>query len=105
MKNRINVYAVLVIIAAGMLAVSAAGVAQQAGSSGEKDTPKKIGSAIDGYRWEFPCKFAMPENPKPGMDCESGLVKGDPKKTDNGNNERVPKKAYAVLKTLWAEKV
>ena len=25
----------------------------------------------------------MPDNPKPGADCDSGLVKGDPKKTDN----------------------
>ena len=30
----------------------------------------------------------MPENPKPGMDCESGLVKGDPKKTDNFKAEK-----------------
>lgn len=44
---------------------------------------KKIAAAIDGYRFEFPCKLAMPANPKKGADCLSGLVKGDPKKTDN----------------------
>jgi hypothetical protein len=44
---------------------------------------KKIGASITGFRYEFPCKGAMPENPKPGADCESGLVKGDPKLTDN----------------------
>jgi hypothetical protein len=45
--------------------------------------PEKPGSAIDGYRFEFPCKEPMPENPKPGADCNSGLVTGDPMKTDN----------------------
>src|SRR4051794_2967616 len=44
---------------------------------------KQIAAAIAGYRFEFPCKDAMPETPKPGADCASGLVKGDPKKTDN----------------------
>jgi hypothetical protein len=44
---------------------------------------KKIGASINGFRFEFPCKDPMPENPKVGADCESGLVKGDPKKTDN----------------------
>jgi hypothetical protein len=44
---------------------------------------KKLGASIHGYRFEFPCKNPMPENPKVGADCESGLVKGDPKKTDN----------------------
>lgn len=48
----------------------------------KKESPK-LGASIDGYRYEFPCKNAMPENPKPGADCDSGLVKGDPKKTDN----------------------
>jgi hypothetical protein len=42
----------------------------------------------------------MPENPKPGADCESGLVTGDPKKTDNFKAERkfdgVPGKRYQV---------
>ncbi|HWG45455.1 MAG TPA: hypothetical protein VN688_22015 [Gemmataceae bacterium] len=54
-----------------------------------RDTPAKaknakpFATALDGYRFEFPCKEAMPKDPKPGMDCVSGLVKGDPKKTDN----------------------
>lgn len=52
------------------------------------DGPAKIGSTIDGYRFEFPCKNAMPDLPKTGADCESGLVKGDPKKTDNFTAER-----------------
>lgn len=40
-------------------------------------------SPIDGYRFEFPCKGEMPENPKKGAGCDSALVKGDPNKTDN----------------------
>lgn len=54
------------------------------GTAGEK---KKLGHSIDGFRYEFPCKGPMPENPKPGMDCFSGLVTGDPKKTDNFTKE------------------
>src|SRR5262245_22861699 len=49
---------------------------------------KQLAAAIDGYRFEFPCKDAMPENPRPGADCASGLVKGDPKKTDNFSAEK-----------------
>lgn len=50
---------------------------------------KAVAATIDGYRWEFPCKDAMPENPKEGADCVSGLVTGDPKKTDNFSAEKV----------------
>lgn len=61
---------------------------------------KKPGSSIDGYRFEFPCKKPMPANPKLGADCDSGLVKGDPKKTDNFVAERKfdgePGKRYKV---------
>jgi hypothetical protein len=49
---------------------------------------RKFAAALDGYRFEFPCKEAMPDNPKPGADCASGLVKGDPKKTDNFTAEK-----------------
>lgn len=60
----------------------------------------KIASAIDGYRFEFPCKGTLPENPKPGADCESALVTGDPKKTDNFKAQRTfggePGKRYKV---------
>lgn len=49
---------------------------------------KKIGSSIDGFRYEFPCTGILPDNPKVGADCDSGLVKGDPKKTDNFTHER-----------------
>jgi len=59
----------------------------------ESKTPapgvKKIGASIDGFRFEFPCKNPMPERPKAGEDCESGLVKGDPKKTDNFTATRI----------------
>ena len=40
-------------------------------------------AAIDGFRFEFPCKDPMPENPKEGQSGPSGLVKGDPNTTDN----------------------
>jgi hypothetical protein len=45
--------------------------------------PAKPGAAIDGFRFEFPCKDPMPENPKEGADGPSALVTGDPKTTDN----------------------
>lgn len=45
--------------------------------------PQSPAAALDGYRFEFPCKGALPENPKPGADCYSALVTGDPKTTDN----------------------
>ena len=40
-------------------------------------------SSIEGFRFEFPCKEPMPENPKEGADGISALVTGDPKTTDN----------------------
>jgi hypothetical protein len=43
----------------------------------------KPGSAIDGYRFEFPIKEPMPENPKEGSVGTSAIVTGDPLKTDN----------------------
>lgn len=42
----------------------------------------KPGAAIDGYRFEFPCKEPMPENPKLGADGASAIATGDPAKTD-----------------------
>ncbi|MBT6851373.1 MAG: hypothetical protein HOA16_09280 [Opitutae bacterium] len=44
---------------------------------------KQPGISLDGYRFEFPCKGAMPEKPKKGAGCQSALVTGDPFKTDN----------------------
>jgi len=55
---------------------------------------KTVAKELDGYRWEFPCKDAMPDNPKAGADCNSGLVTGDPKTTDN----------FKVEKTFGGEK-
>jgi hypothetical protein len=43
----------------------------------------KMGTSLNGYRFEFPCKGAMPAKPKKGAGCQSALVKGDPFKTDN----------------------
>lgn len=44
--------------------------------------PASPAAALDGVRFEFPCKDPMPENPKEGADGASGLVTGDPKTTD-----------------------
>jgi hypothetical protein len=67
-------------------------LAGEPGKPGDKppkgDDLKQFAAELDGYRFEFPCKDPMPENPKPGADCESGLVKGDPKKTDNFTAEK-----------------
>ena len=89
--NRQNLF--LVAIAAAILAASA-GLSNSGEKAKPKDTKttspasKKLGASIHGYRFEFPCKDAMPDNPKPGADCVSGLVTGDPKKTDNFKAER-----------------
>lgn len=50
-------------------------------------------ASIDGYRFEFPCKGPMPEDPKEGAGCESALVTGDPMTTDN----------FQVVKTFGGE--
>lgn len=70
-------------------------------SAGAADpAPGKPGAALHAARWEFPCKEPMPENPKPGQDGTSGLVKGDPKTTDQFTFERKfdgePGKRYRV---------
>lgn len=46
------------------------------------DDLKKVAAAIDGYRFEFPCKDPMPENPKPGADGISARMTDDPKTND-----------------------
>jgi hypothetical protein len=46
------------------------------------DELKKVAAAIDGYRFEFPCKDPMPENPKPGADGISARMTDDPKTND-----------------------
>ena len=83
--------ALLFLTGCGVCAVWSA-TAQEPPKAGDKaakaDDLKAVAAAIDGYRFEFPCKGAMPDNPKPGMDCESDLVKGDPKKTDNFTAEK-----------------
>jgi hypothetical protein len=48
----------------------------------------KPGASIDGYRFEFPCKEKMPDEPKPGANCTSAHVTGDPKTTDNFTMEK-----------------
>ena len=57
-------------------------------------------AAIDGFRFEFPCKDPMPENPKEGQSGPSGLVKGDPNTTDNFTSTKnfggQPGKRYKV---------
>ena len=63
-------------------------------SSAWTEDLKKIAAAIDGYRFEFPCKDPMPENPKEGADGLSALVTGDPKTTDN----------FTATKTFGGEK-
>ncbi|MDB6120837.1 MAG: hypothetical protein JWO08_4618 [Verrucomicrobiaceae bacterium] len=46
------------------------------------DDLKKIAADLDGYRYEFPCKDPMPENPKPGADGISARMTADPATND-----------------------
>ena len=66
------------------------------GSAAQLQAAETAGPAasIDGFRFEFPCKDPMPENPKEGASGPSALVKGDPKTTDN----------FTVTKTFGGEK-
>jgi len=61
---------------------------------------KKIAAAIDGYRYEFPCKDPMPENPKPGADGVSARATDDPATNDKFTDVRQlggePGKRYKV---------
>jgi len=61
---------------------------------------KKIAAAIDGYRFEFPCKDPMPENPKPGADGVSARATDDPATNDKFTDVRKfggePGKRYKV---------
>lgn len=56
--------------------------------------PTGVAASIDGFRFEFPCKDPMPENPKEGAAGPSALVTGDPKTTDN----------FTIRKTFGGEK-
>ena len=82
MQRALRWMALTLIVGAGLLAGWRAPAREKA------EDLKKIAAAIDGYRFEFPCKEPMPENPKPGADCVSALVTGDPKKTDNFTAEK-----------------
>jgi len=61
---------------------------------------KKIAAALDGYRFEFPCKDPMPENPKPGADGVSARATDNPATNDKFTDVRTfggePGKRYKV---------
>jgi hypothetical protein len=54
-------------------------------SAADKESP---GASLDGFRWEFPSADPMEAKLKKGAVCKSGLVTGDPRKTDNFTKER-----------------
>jgi len=73
--------------------------------------PKSPAASLDGYRFEFPCKEPMPENPKEGADGPSGLVTGDPATNDNftakkkfggepGKRYKVPLRSRGVVEPM-----
>jgi hypothetical protein len=76
------------LVTLAIFALLSATAAEPARPEKSAEDLKTVAAALDGYRFEFPCKNAMPDKPAPGMDCESGLVKGDPKKTDNFTAEK-----------------
>ena len=61
---------------------------------------KQVAAALDGYRFEFPCKDPMPENPKPGADGISARATNDPATNDKFTDVRKfggqPGKRYKV---------
>ena len=63
------------------LALTLSGLVLTAPSSRAEDL-KKVAAALDGYRFEFPCKDPMPENPKPGADGISARATSDPATND-----------------------
>lgn len=60
----------------------------------------KIAAELDGYRFEFPCKDPMPENPKPGADGISARATADPATNDQFTDVKKfggdPAKRYKV---------
>jgi hypothetical protein len=56
--------------------------ALSAAASHAADDLMKIAADLDGYRFEFPCKDPMPENPKPGADGISARMTDDPATND-----------------------
>jgi len=79
--------------------LSLAGALLAAPSTWAEDL-KKIAASIDGYRYEFPCKDPMPENPKPGADGISARATDDPATNDKFTDVRKfggePGKRYKV---------
>jgi hypothetical protein len=90
MHKRTRWFALPFMVCVGLLAGWAVATEEPGKTSGQPKAAdsRQFASALDGYRFEFPCKEPMPEKPRPGMDCVSGLVTGDPKKTDNFTTEK-----------------
>src|SRR4051812_12275091 len=72
---------------------------------------KKLAAALDGYRFEFPCKDPMPETPKPGADGISGRATDDPATSDKftdvkkfggepGKRYKVPLRVRGVVEPM-----
>ena len=53
-----------------------------AGNTSLAEDLKPVAASLDGYRYEFPCKDPMPENPKPGADGISARATDDPATND-----------------------
>jgi len=70
------------------------------GQNSQAEDLKKIAASIDGYRFEFPCKDPMPENPKPGADGISARATDDPATNDKFTDVKKfggdPAKRYKV---------
>lgn len=81
------------IVFVGVVSSALLGIVNFAASVSAAD-PASPAASIDGYRFEFPCKDPMPENPKEGASGPSALVTGDPKTTDN----------FTAQKTFGGEK-
>lgn len=72
-----------------LVAIVFAGLSAPTGGAEPAKSGSKLGASIDGYRFEFACKGIAPETFKSGATCESAVVTGDPKKTDNFKAEKI----------------
>lgn len=88
MRKSTMILSAALLAALGLSPIAASRFAHAEPAAAKADDAKSVAKDLNGYVFKFPCKGEMPENPKPGADCDSALVTGDPKTTDNFTAEK-----------------